>query len=49
MYEGSVMIPYGVIDIKCEVDQAKAKLQFKVVDTKKDLLISSSTSLELNH
>ena len=49
MYDGSVMIPYGVIDKKCEVSQAKTKLQFKVVDRKKDLLISASTRLELNH
>ena len=43
------MIPYGIIDIKCEVNQTKTKLQFKVVGTEKDLLISASTSLELNH
>ena len=48
MYEGSVMIPYGIIDIKCEVNQAKTKLQFQVVDTKKDPLISASGSLALN-
>ena len=48
MYDGSVMIPYGVIDIKCEVNQAKTKLQFQVVDTKKDPLISASASLALN-
>ena len=41
------MIPYGVIDIKCEVNQAKTKLQGGRY--KKDLLISSSTSLEINH
>ena len=48
MYDGSVMIPYGVIDIKCEVNQVKTKLQFQVVDTKNDLLISASASLALN-
>ena len=42
------MIPYGVIDITCEVNQAKTKLQFQVVDTKKDPLISASASLALN-
>ena len=45
VYDGSVMIPYAVIDIKCEVNQAKTKLQFQVVDTKKDPVISASTSL----
>ena len=48
MYGGSVMIPYGKTDIKCEVNQAKTKLQFQVVDTKKDLLISASVSLAQN-
>ena len=48
MYNGSVIISYGVIDIKCEVNQAKTKLQFQVVDTKKDPLISASGSLALS-
>ena len=48
MYDGPVMIPYGVIDIKCEVNQVKTKLEFQVVDTKKDPLISASASLALN-
>ena len=48
MYDGSIMIPYGVTDKICEVNQAKAKLQFQVVDTKKDPLISASASLALN-
>ena len=48
MYDGSVMIPYGIIDIKCEVNQVKTKLQFQVVDTKKDPLISASASLAQN-
>ena len=42
------MIPYGLTDIKREVNQAKTKLQFQVVDTKKDTLISASASLALN-
>ena len=48
MYDVSVMIPYGVIDIKREVNQANTKLQFQVVDTKKDPLISASASVALN-
>ena len=48
MYDGSVMIPYGIVDIKCEVNQAKTRLQFQGVDTKKDLLTSASASLALN-
>ena len=28
MYDGSVMIPYGINYIKCEVNQAKINLQF---------------------
>ena len=48
MYGRSVMIPYCVIDTKCEVNQAKPKLQFQVVDTKKDPLISASASLAVN-
>ena len=30
MYDGSFMIPYGVIDIKREVNQARTKSQFQV-------------------
>ena len=49
MCDGSVIIPYGIIDIKCELNQAKTKLQFhQVVDTKKDPLISASASLPLH-
>ena len=32
MYDGSVMIPYFIIDIKFEVNQGKTTLQFQVVD-----------------
>ena len=45
---GSVMIQYDIINIKCEVNQAKTKLQFQVVDTKKDPVISASARLALN-
>ena len=31
------MIPYGVVDIKCEVNQVKTILQSQMVDTKKIL------------
>ena len=48
MYDGSVLIPYGVIDIKCEVNEEKTKLQFQVAHTKTDPLISASASLALN-
>ena len=48
MYDGSVMMAHGVIDIKCEVNQAKTKLQFQVVDTKNDPLISALVGLPLN-
>ena len=48
MYDRSVIIPYGTIDIKCEMNQAKTKLQFQVANTKKDPLISASASLALN-
>ena len=49
MCDGSVIIPYRIIDIKCELNQAKTKLQFhQVVDTKKDPLISASASLPLH-
>ena len=34
--------------MKCEVNQAKTRLQFQGVDTKKDLLTSASASLALN-
>ena len=46
--DGSVMIQYDIINIKCEVNQAKTKLQFQVVDTKKDPVISASARLALN-
>ena len=29
------MLPYGVIDANCELNQGKTKLQFQVVDTKR--------------
>ena len=48
MNDGSVMIPYGIIDIKCKVNQANTKLQFQVADTKKDTPILISASLALN-
>ena len=49
MCDGSVIIPYGIIDIKCELNQAKTKLQFhQVAETKKDPLISASASLPLH-
>ena len=48
MYDEPVMIPYRVIDVKCEVNGAKTKLQFQVVDTKKDPLLSAAASLALN-
>ena len=48
MYDRSVKILYGIIDIKCEMNQAKTKLQFQEVDTKKDPLISASACLALN-
>lgn len=43
----SVIIPYGIIDMKFEVNQAKTTLQFQVVHTKRDPLISASASLAL--
>ena len=48
MNDRSVMMPYGLIHIKCELNQAKTKLQFQVVDAKTDHLISTSASLALN-
>ena len=48
MYDRSVMITYGILDIKCEVNQAKTKQQLQVVDTKKDPPISASAHLALN-
>ena len=47
MFGELAMIPYNVIDIKCKMNQAKTTLQFQVVDTKKDPLISVSASLAL--
>lgn len=47
MYDGSIIMPHDVIDIKCEVYQAKTNLKFQAVDTKKDPLISASASLVL--
>ena len=44
----SVVIPYGIINIKCQVNHAKTKLQFQVIDTTKDPLISTSASLALD-
>ena len=43
----TLMIPYVVIDIKCEVNQEKNKLQFQVVDIKKrssNISISKSST-----
>ena len=48
MYDGSVMMAHVVIDIKCEVNQAKTTLQFQVVDTKNYPLISALVGLPLN-
>ena len=48
MYDGSVMRPMGVINIKCQVGQTKKLLQFQVVNTSKEPLISAETSLALN-
>ena len=47
MYDGSGMIPFGITDIKCEVNQVKYTLQFQMVDTKKHPLILTSASLTL--
>ena len=30
MYDGSVMISYAVIDIKCKVNKGKTRLQFNI-------------------
>ena len=48
MCGGSVVIPYGIINIKCQVNHAKTKIQFQVIDTTKDPLISTSASLALD-
>ena len=48
MYDESALIPYDVIDIKGEVNQAKTKFLFQAVDKKKDPLILASASLALN-
>lgn len=50
MYDRSVMIAYGAIDIKFEVNRAKTKLQFQVIDSKNGpllLLVSDSIALNL--
>lgn len=48
MYDRSVMIAYGAIDIKFEVNRAKTKLQFQVIDSKNGPLLLVSDSIALN-
>ena len=48
MYDRSVMIAYGAIDIKFEVNRAKTKLQFQVIDFKNGPLLLVSDSIALN-
>ena len=38
MYDGSVMLPYGINYIKCEVNQASINLQFLSGNYKKRIL-----------
>ena len=48
MYDRSIMIAYGALDIKFEVNRAKTKLQFQVIDFKNGPLLLVSDSIALN-